>query len=549
MPSWRKVITSGSNASLNSLYAPSITGSLLGTSSYAIYAETASLATNAQDVLIRVLNQSGNSISKGLVVHITASGNSSDIPRIVTASYEADSNSANTLGITNETIANGNAGYVMTEGVLKGIDTSAYNSGQLIYLGATGSIIGYAPIAPLHNVRLGQVIREQLNNGSIYVRIDNGYEIEELHDVLIISASSRDLLVRSGSVWINSKQLSGSYAITGSLTISGSSTFTNIGPAIFSGSVTSNAGFTGSLQGTAATASYVQTAQTASYVLQAVSASFASTASYYGGGVTKITAGSNISISPLTGVGDVTINATAASPFPYTGSAIISGSLESTGSFKIQGAGNGFTGPFTAIEVDDVNFSRKLFDFDTGSGSLDFGARQLIDRYGTTAVEWTGTSGTYLSNLYGAHRIGSGVRDKLYTNNDYSGQILLDVYFDINVQDNDLVYLGNTGEWLQVEQNNSDATKMLGIAKELFNQTGSVLIEGDIVVTTTSGYPIVSNAAYGLPVYIKEGTGTQMDTTVPVTGYVRLLGYCYASYNAGNEWIMKFRPSNEWVEL
>ena len=324
----------------------------------------------------------------------------------------------------------------------------------------------------------------------------------------------------------------------------------------------------------AVTASYVQTAQTASYVLQAVSASFATlaqtsnTASYV---VTAQTASYVLNaVSASYATQALSASYAPSTPtFPYTGSAIISGSLTVTGSlyitgsatlinegptvlsgsFKVQGAGNGFVGSFAAIEIDDVNFSRKLFDFDTGSGSLDFSARQLLDRYGTTAIEWTGTSGTYISNLYGAHRISSGVRDKLYTNNDYSGQILLDVYFDINVQDNDLVYLGNSGEWAPAEQNNAAATKMLGIAKEIFNQTGSVLIEGDLVVTTTGGYPIVSNAGYGSPVYMKQGTGTQMDTTIPVNGYVRLLGYCYASYNAGNDWIMKFRPSNEWVEL
>jgi len=248
MPNWKKVITSGSAAELSSLYAPSITGSLLGTASYAVtasyitasgvygpygsnsvisssyanFAETASSSTNTQDVLIRVLNQSGQSISKGLVVHITASGNSSDIPRVITASYENDNNSANTLGVTTEAIANGSEGFVMTEGVLRGINTSAFQSGQLIYLGATGSIIGTAPVAPLHNVRLGQVVREQAINGSIYVRIDNGYELEELHDVLIISASAGDLLVRDGNVWNNLKQLTGSYSLTGSLIITGS---------------------------------------------------------------------------------------------------------------------------------------------------------------------------------------------------------------------------------------------------------------------------------------------------------------------------------------
>lgn len=220
-----------------SYFSGSITNAV--TASYALFAETASSALNAQDILIYVQNNSGYNIAKGAVVHITASGNSSDIPRIVTASYENDNNSANTLGITNQSIANGALGYVMTEGVLKGINTSNFTSGQLIYLGATGSIIGTAPVAPLHAVRLGQVVREQSNNGSIYISINNGYEIGELHDVrdTTTTGSYGDLLVKSGSIWTNSKQLTGSYAVTGSLTVSGSGTFTNIGPAAFTGSV------------------------------------------------------------------------------------------------------------------------------------------------------------------------------------------------------------------------------------------------------------------------------------------------------------------------
>jgi len=312
-----------------SLNAPSITGSLLGTSSWAVtashalnalsasyaltasfitasgvygpygsnsvisasFAVTASSALNAQDILIRVLNQSGNPISKGIVVHITASDNSSDIPRVITASYENDNNSANTLGIANETIANGAEGFIMTEGVLKGIDTSAFVSGQLIYLGATGSIIGTAPLAPLHNVRLGQVVREQSNNGSIYVRIDNGYELGELHDVRDTTTTSSygDLLVKSGSIWINSKQLTGSYGLTGSLTATS---------------------FTGSLQGTS---SWADNAVTSSYILNAVSASFATTASR------AVTAASATQASTVS-ISGISTNAEYAFPLILTGS-------------------------------------------------------------------------------------------------------------------------------------------------------------------------------------------------------------------------------------
>jgi hypothetical protein len=100
------------------------------------------------------------------------------------------------------------------------------------------------------------------------------------------------------SKWTGSNPITreGNVEITGSLIVSGSSTFINIGPAIFSGSVTSISGFTGSLLGTAESASYVLNAEsasyaltasyaanvplTASYALNAESASYSSTASY-----------------------------------------------------------------------------------------------------------------------------------------------------------------------------------------------------------------------------------------------------------------------------
>jgi len=249
-----------------------ITGSLFGTASWAqnavtasyalsalssSYAGTASLSDRTLQTDILAINQTGFTIEKGMVVRITGSNTSSDIPRITTASYETDGVSANTLGIATQQITNGSQGFVITEGVLLGIDTTNYISGQLLYLGASGAITGSAPQAPLHTVRLGQVVRQQSNNGSIHVRVDNGYELGELHDThdTTTTASYGDLLVKSGSLWTNSKQLTGSYGLTGSLTATS---------------------FTGSLEGTA------------SYATQALSASFASTASFVNSLVQKV---------------------------------------------------------------------------------------------------------------------------------------------------------------------------------------------------------------------------------------------------------------------
>ena len=210
-------------------------------------------------------------------------------------------------------------------------------------------------------------------------------------------------------------------------------------------------------------------------------------------------------------------------------------------------------GPYDAIKVDDITGQRLLYGspFQGASASIDFGNRALYTSDGGDALSWSGQSGTYETFLYNQQYITETNRANLFAYNSYGGQTLGQSYFDTAVTDNDLVYLNTDGQWYQVDQTTNTSTKMLGIAKNVFSQTGSVVIEGDIVVTTATGYPAVANAGYGLPVYIKQGAGTVMDTAIPVSGYVRLLGHCYWNSGGGgnDEWIMKFRPSHEWIEL
>lgn len=170
-------------------------------SSYAISASFANRAIAAEDILVYTKNVTGQQINKGSVVRI--SGATGDNALIALADWTNDASSANTLGLAKEDIPDQGFGYVMTEGRLIGINTTAFTAGQLIYLGPSGSITGSAPQAPLHAVRLGQVLRVQSNNGSVYVRIDNGFELDELHDVRIITPTTGQVLVRSGSLWTN----------------------------------------------------------------------------------------------------------------------------------------------------------------------------------------------------------------------------------------------------------------------------------------------------------------------------------------------------------
>lgn len=335
-----------------------------------------------QEQVVRVVNKTGANLLESeykvaRIRRVDEGGAQGQRLAIVLAQANNDANSVDTLGIVTENINDNQEGFITNSGLVRGINTTGtlqgetWVDGDVLYLSPTtpGALTTVKPQAPNHTVIMGYVVYVHNNQGKIFVKVDNGYEIDELHNVRITTASlaAGQLLVRSGSnatgVWINTNQLTGSYSITGSLTISGSSTFTNIGPAIFSGSVSSNAGFTGSLQGTASYAIQSQNAVTASYILNAVSSSFASTASYALNAGTTVNTGSLLTTASISNAtitftkGDgttfpVTVNnvvsasyaVTASyltgyvSPFPFTGSAIISGSLTVTGSTNLQGS-------------------------------------------------------------------------------------------------------------------------------------------------------------------------------------------------------------------
>ncbi len=200
------------------------TASWAQTASNALYSDIALYSVSSstsQDITLYVKNTSGAIIPKGRIVRIKDVENASFNPTIELADYRYESSSANTVGYTNETFAINAFGYVITEGKLTGVDTSAFTAGDLLYLSSSGQFTNVKPTPPDHGVRVGQVIRSNNSNGSIYVTIDNGAELDELHNVIDTSTTSSygDLLVKSGSVWKNSNSLTGSYFITGSLNI------------------------------------------------------------------------------------------------------------------------------------------------------------------------------------------------------------------------------------------------------------------------------------------------------------------------------------------
>jgi len=131
----------------------------------------------------RIYNDSGVQLVKGDVVYISgAQGN-----RIAAKKARADSESTakNTFAIVVETIAAGAQGNVITSGPLYQLNTLGLTEGATLYLSPStaGGYTEIQPQAPDHLVIIGFVERVHASVGSIYVKIANGYELEELHDV------------------------------------------------------------------------------------------------------------------------------------------------------------------------------------------------------------------------------------------------------------------------------------------------------------------------------------------------------------------------------
>ena len=167
--------------------------------------QTFPVLASADKLILVVRNTSGATITKGTVVYINgASGNK---PTIAKALATGDSTSAQTLGLVQANIANNSNGNVVLVGSIIDLNTSAFTDGQQLYLsGVTaGTYTATKTLAPTHLVYVGVVARSHPTQGVIEVKIQNGYELEELHDVAISSLVNNEFLVyeSASDLWKN----------------------------------------------------------------------------------------------------------------------------------------------------------------------------------------------------------------------------------------------------------------------------------------------------------------------------------------------------------
>jgi ribosomal protein L35AE/L33A len=104
-------------------------------------------------------------------------------------------------------LSNNTNGYATIIGQLVGLNTSTFTEGDQLYLSGTvaGTYTATKALAPTHLVYVGVVTRSHANQGAIEVKIQNGYELNELHDVSIISKANNEVVVYESAtaLWKN----------------------------------------------------------------------------------------------------------------------------------------------------------------------------------------------------------------------------------------------------------------------------------------------------------------------------------------------------------
>jgi len=202
-----------------------------------------------QEQVVRVVNKTSTNIDllEANYQAVRLTGTQGQRMKVDLAQATTDVLSSETIGLVTETIANNAEGFVTTSGIVRGINTTGslqsetWLDGDILYLSSTiaGQITKVKPTAPNHLIIIGYVVSAHITQGTIFVKVDNGYEISELHDVKITTAANNNILAYTSAtdIWENKTVATAlGYTpandnnvvhLTGDETIAGNKTFTS----------------------------------------------------------------------------------------------------------------------------------------------------------------------------------------------------------------------------------------------------------------------------------------------------------------------------------
>ena len=168
-----------------------------------------------QETVLRVVNKTATSVNllQANYQAVRVTGAQGQRVKVDLARATSDTFSAETIGLVTETINNNQEGFITTSGLVRNINTTGslqsetWADGDIIYLSPTtaGNLTKVKPVAPNHLVIIGYVIHAHATQGSIFVKVDNGYELDELHNVKITTPTNNQALVFNDTtdVWEN----------------------------------------------------------------------------------------------------------------------------------------------------------------------------------------------------------------------------------------------------------------------------------------------------------------------------------------------------------
>jgi len=171
---------------------------------------------NGVDLVARVVNKvvPNTTLTKAEYQVVRVAGAQGQRLAVDLAQADTDLNSADTLGVVTETITTNQEGFILTVGQLLDINTTGslqgetWADGDVLYLSPTiaGRMTNIKPTgATGHIVVLGYVEYAHANNGKIYVKIMNGWELDELHNVFISTPLDNQVLSYASAtdLWVN----------------------------------------------------------------------------------------------------------------------------------------------------------------------------------------------------------------------------------------------------------------------------------------------------------------------------------------------------------
>jgi hypothetical protein len=473
-----------------------------------------------QEEVVRVVNKTGVNLTEAGYEVVRLDGAQGNRIKVALAKGDGDANSLDTLGLVTENIAINEEGFVTSYGLVRNIDTrgvlqgETWADGDALYLSPTifGGITNIPPTAPSHSVRLGYVVQSS-PNGSIFVKVDNGYELDELHNVLINTSSLAygDLLMRDGNnVWINSKQLSGSYSITGSLTVSGSSTFTNIGLTSLTGSLN----VTGSTTQTGNNTLIGNTTLSGSINVSG-SQNFIGSSSFYG---THLLSGSNTIRGNTFMFGDIKVSGSSNfnnSEFTVTGSTSILGNFNVKGTSTFSDATFTITGSQLFSGSSFINGNQSI----TGSlnviGNINVVSGSSFTRWGNKLFNYAQFANT--ASITATANVSASISLPLTFFND-----------GVSITSGSRITFANTGLYnvqysaLALQGNNTPSLRIW------FSKTGSnvdnsstiIQLQNNSQTAVTSQFAQSINAGEYIELwYSSDGANTSFPYTAAVSGF------------------------------